>query len=211
MPSRDEWLKERKSGIGGSDASAIMGFNPYKSNIDLWEEKLGISESEDISDKPYVKYGIDMENILRESFKVKHPELIVEHEENTIIRHKEYPFLFASLDGKITDTKTGKIGILEIKTSDIRQSMHKEKWKGDNIPWNYYTQVLHYMNVVNADFAYLFAELTYDEKYQANKTYFIDISDEDVKESIRILQEKEIEFWKCVEEKRRPSRTLPTM
>ena len=35
----DAWLKARMYGIGGSDASAIVGMNPYKSNIDLFEEK----------------------------------------------------------------------------------------------------------------------------------------------------------------------------
>lgn len=33
------WLKARTYGIGGSDASAIVGMNPYKTNIDLFEGK----------------------------------------------------------------------------------------------------------------------------------------------------------------------------
>lgn len=51
------WLKARTYGIGGSDASAIVGMNPYKTNIDLFEEKTGRRIPEDISDKPYVRYG----------------------------------------------------------------------------------------------------------------------------------------------------------
>ncbi len=35
MPSREEWLEERKKGIGGSDAAVILGLNPYKNNIRL--------------------------------------------------------------------------------------------------------------------------------------------------------------------------------
>ena len=46
------WLKGRMNGIGGSDASAIVGMNPYTSNIDLFEEKIGRRSPEDISDKP---------------------------------------------------------------------------------------------------------------------------------------------------------------
>lgn len=38
--TREEWLEERKTGIGGSDASAIVGLNPYSDNIKLWESKL---------------------------------------------------------------------------------------------------------------------------------------------------------------------------
>ncbi len=33
------WLKGRLNGIGGSDASAVVGKNPYKTNIELFEEK----------------------------------------------------------------------------------------------------------------------------------------------------------------------------
>ena len=36
-----EWLQARSYGIGGSDASAILGMNPYKTNIELFEEKTG--------------------------------------------------------------------------------------------------------------------------------------------------------------------------
>ena len=34
-----EWLSGRMNGIGGSDASAVVGVNPYKTNIELFEEK----------------------------------------------------------------------------------------------------------------------------------------------------------------------------
>ena len=41
FPDNTSWLQGRMNGIGGSDASAIVGLNPYKSNIDLFEEKIG--------------------------------------------------------------------------------------------------------------------------------------------------------------------------
>lgn len=34
-----KWLETRNAGIGGSDASVIMGLNPYKSPYQLWLEK----------------------------------------------------------------------------------------------------------------------------------------------------------------------------
>ena len=39
MP-KDEWLKKRKCGIGGNDASSILGFNPYKSSMAVYLDKL---------------------------------------------------------------------------------------------------------------------------------------------------------------------------
>lgn len=39
MPSREEWLKERQKGIGGSDAAVILGLNPYKTILDFGKKK----------------------------------------------------------------------------------------------------------------------------------------------------------------------------
>ena len=50
LKSREEWLKNRNR-IGGSDASAIVGMNPYRSNVDLWKIKTGQLAAEDISEK----------------------------------------------------------------------------------------------------------------------------------------------------------------
>ena len=66
LNSREEWLDERKKSIGGSDAAACIGMNPWKTNVQLWEEKTGRIEPEDISDKEEVKYGIRMEPVVRE-------------------------------------------------------------------------------------------------------------------------------------------------
>ena len=48
--NREEWLKERKKGIGASEASCIIGVNPWKTNVELWQEKTGQREAEDIGD-----------------------------------------------------------------------------------------------------------------------------------------------------------------
>ena len=47
-----EWHRERRKGIGGSEASAILGLNPYMTNVQLWRYKTGREVPEDISDKP---------------------------------------------------------------------------------------------------------------------------------------------------------------
>ena len=210
--TREEWLEARKNGIGGSDAATILGLNPYKTTIQLWEEKTGKREAEDISEKPYVRYGTEAEDLLRQLFALDFPQYEVRHEENTIIKHPEYPFLFASLDGKLIDKETGEMGILEIKTTNILQSMQKEKWR-DKIPDNYYCQVLHYLNVTGYSFVILKAQLKYDYDGEIKlDTRHYKIVREDVEEDLRVLQEKEIEFWtKYVEKDIRPPLALPTI
>lgn len=208
LSSREEWLGVRKHYIGGSDASAVLGMNPYKSNLELWQEKVGIVQPEDIGEKPYVKYGHEAEPLLRELFALDFPEYEVGYEENNIWFNDAYPFAHASLDGWLTD-QDGRKGILEIKTTNILQSMQKEKWD-HQIPDNYYIQVLHYLMVTGFDFAVLKAQLKFDfggDILLHTKHYKIERSD--ALEDIELLKSSEKEFWKHVQSRKRPALLLP--
>ena len=208
LASREEWLQARNNRIGGSDAAAIIGLNPYMSNVDLWEIKTGRRQQEDISEKPYVKYGTEAEKYLRELFKLDHPEYTVFYEENNMFLNDAYPWAHASLDGWLR-REDGSHGIWECKTTNILNSQQKEKWD-NRIPDNYYCQVLHYFMVTEFNFAILKAQLKYD--YGDNvmcvaKEYRIERAE--VEQDIRYLAEKEKEFWECVREDRKPALILP--
>ena len=210
LQSREEWLAKRKGYIGGSDASAVVGMNPYKTNIELWLEKTGQSQPADIGDNPLVKYGHDAEEYLRELFKLDFPEYAVHYAENNLWLNPDYPFGHASLDGWLYD-RDGRLGILEIKTTSILQSMQKEKWKG-RIPDNYYIQILHYMLIMEADFAVLKAQLKYDydgDIKLVTQHYYIDRKE--VADDIEFLKQAEIEFSKNVKQGRRPALILPAI
>ena len=45
--NRAEWLKARRSGIGGSDVAAILGLNRYKSALDIYNDKISTEEPKD--------------------------------------------------------------------------------------------------------------------------------------------------------------------
>lgn len=209
LKSREEWLEARKNFIGGSDASAVVGLNPYKTNIDLWEEKTGLVVPEDISEKPYVKYGHEAEPLLRGLFQLDFPEYEVHYADNNIWFNSQYPWAHASLDGWLTELDTGRKGILEIKTTNILQSMQKEKWN-QRIPDNYYIQILHYLMVTGFDFAVLKAQLKFDFKGDIMcqvKHYKIERAD--VLEDLKILESSEMKFWRQVQERKRPALLLP--
>lgn len=209
LASHEEWLASRKK-IGGSDAACILGLNPYKSNIELFDIKTGKTEQEDISDKPYVKYGTEAEKHLRELFKLDFPQYKVDYVENNMWENDKYPFAHASLDAWITDEK-GRMGVWECKTTEIINPLQKAKW--DNaIPDNYYIQVLHYLLVTGFDFAILKGQLKYrhnDEVWLVTKHYHIERSE--VEEDIKYLAEKEKEFWENVENDKRPNLILPNI
>ena len=210
LRSREEWLEERKNCIGGSDASAIVGMNPYKTNVDLWLEKTGQVILSDISDKNYVKYGTEAEEHLRALFALDYPNYKVHYVENNMIKNTKYPFLHASLDGWLED-ENGKKGILEIKTTNILQSIQKEKWNG-RVPNNYYIQILHYLLVTELDFAILKAQLKTEfsgEIYLQTKHYYIDRTE--VQDDIDYLLKAEEKFWKQVKSNTRPDLVLPNI
>lgn len=208
LDSKDEWLKARKNQIGGSDAAAVLGMSPYKTNVELWEEKTGQKQSIDISDRSYVVYGTKAEKALRELFVLDFPEYQVEYYDDNLIKNGQYPFLHASLDGELIDQK-GRRGILEIKTTNLLQGSQREKWK-ERIPDHYYIQILHYLLVTNYDFAILKAQLKSKWKGEitlSTRHYFIERSE--VEEDMMYLLHAEQRFWKQVKEKKKPNLILP--
>lgn len=208
--SEKQWHKARAKGIGGSDAAAIIGRNPYMTNVDLWEIKTGRKKQEDISDKPCVIFGKQAENPIRELFILDHPEYEVFHEDWGNKQNPDFPFIRGSFDGELTEKATGRHGILEIKTTNILQSMQKEKWN-DRVPDNYFCQVLHYFLVdPTAEFAVLKARLRmeYDGQVRATIRHY-HFERADYKEDIEFLKVKEIEFWDCVLKDIKPNLILP--
>lgn len=209
MKSREEWLEKRTSFIGGSDASAIVGMNPYETNIDLWEQKTGRTVKEDISGKSYVKYGIEAEEHLRALFALDYPQYEIGYAEHNIWLNDRFPFAHASLDGWLTDKETGRKGILEIKTTNILQSMQREKWD-HRIPDNYFVQILHYLLVTEFDFAILKAQLKYDydgDIFLTTKHYQIERAE--VADDIDYLEREERKFYSYIIEDKRPPLVIP--
>ena len=208
LPNREDWLKHRTK-IGGSDASAILGKNPYKTNVELWKDKAFHLMPEDISDKPYVKYGTEAEKYLRELFKMDYPQYEMFYEENNMWTNDAYPFAHASLDGWLKD-EAGRMGVWECKTTNILQSRQKEKWD-HRLPENYYIQILHYLMVTEFEFVELKAQLksvfSDGTVYLQTRHYHIERSDVEV--DIEYLADEERKFWTCVENMKDPPLVLP--
>lgn len=206
--TRDEWLKNRRHGIGGSEISAVVGLNPYMTNVDLWEIKTGRKIPEDISGKPYVEYGTKAEDHLRELFKLDFPEYNLHYIDNNSWRNDKYPWALASLDGWMHDD-AGRLGVWECKTTNILQSMQREKWK-NQIPDNYFCQCLFYMAVTEAEFCVLKAQLKSiinGVAYLQTKHYKFER--DEVREQIDWLMAQGAKFWEYVEKDERPPLILP--
>jgi predicted phage-related endonuclease len=91
--------------------------------------------------------------------------------------------------------KKGMHGILEVKTTTVLNSMHKEKW-GDSVPQNYFIQTLHYLNVTKWDFVILVALLRFDygnNIFSQLRQYGYLASDR--LEDMRYLEAEEDKWW----------------
>ena len=212
LPDHEAWLQTRREGIGASDAGVLLGMSPYKTNVQLWEEKVGLRVPEDISDKPYVQYGHDAEPHLRALFALDHPELEVKYDSPyKIIRNDSHPFIQASPDGELVERGTGRKGGLEIKTTEIRAPTQWKEWDG-RIPETYYCQVLWQMLAIGWEFVWLKAQI----KWHRNGELRLDtreylIERDEVLDDLAIAEEAGIDFWKHVQEKKRPALKLPVL
>lgn len=208
--NHESWLKNRKKYIGGSDVACILGLNPYKTNVQLFREKKGIVEPDDLSDNPLVQYGTQAEEHIRALFSLDHQELKVEYIPNNSWRNTDYPFAACSLDGWLTEKETGRKGILEIKTATITSAQQANKWKDEHIPDNYYCQILFYLGVTNWDFVFLRANLKYEKPdsplYVATKEYCVNRSE--VEPDIELVMSKAKEFHDCLKNGVEPPLTL---
>lgn len=184
------WLKSRKAGVGGSDMSTILGLNSFKTPYDLWLEKTGRVEPEDISDKWAIVKGNALENELRKRFRAQHPEMIVTDGTDKQFISREKPYLRASLDG-ILQREDGSFGILEIKTAGNRRSGDWHDEDGNlRIPPYYLAQVEFYALVTGWTWGYVYAAIGDDEP--AEIPFQADVED------MAAIDKAAADFWQFV-------------
>lgn len=146
--TREEWLKYRTGGIGGSDVSIIAGINPFKSVHQLWLEKTGQVEPEQ-TESEYAHFGTLLEPIVRKEFTERTG--IKVRQKHMLLQSEEYPFMYADLDGVINEN--GELAIFEAKTA----SQYKMDTWEEEVPAGYLLQVQHYMAVTGAKKTYIAA------------------------------------------------------
>lgn len=206
-----EWLALRMKGIGASDAAAVLGLSNWKSNQELWEEKVGLRQPKDLSENERVKYGQAAEKHLVALFKLQYADRYKVRVDKNVVYFRN-GFQFASLDGELTELETGDKGVHEDKTVLADSSLVWEEWK-DKIPNTYYVQVVHQLLVTGWKFVIINPEFRWLDKNGeiATRTRRIKILAEEVAEDLKILDEAEHEFWGYVQRRERPPLALPNI
>lgn len=144
--SNTEWLRLRKSGIGGSDAGAICGVNPYSSAMKVFRDKTSGEVEE--QDNEAIRIGHDLEDYVAQRF-MEATGLKV-RKSNFMYRSVEHPFMIADVDRLVAGGDAG----LECKTAS---AYHADKWADGNIPLHYVMQCYHYMAVTGKKVWYIAA------------------------------------------------------
>jgi len=132
MVNREQWLQERKSYIGATDLAAIVGKNKYKTAVDVFLDKTG--QVEDVASSRKARAGLAMEPLVMEFFQ---EDTGIKPLPGRLVRHPDYPFLAANLDGE-----TPEGDLIEAKTMDF---MTREEWGEpgtDEIPEAYFVQAV---------------------------------------------------------------------
>jgi putative phage-type endonuclease len=136
-----EWLEHRRTGIGGSDAAAVVGISRWKQPLDVWNDKLGLTES-------------GPSTIAQRRGHALEPVLLGVYLEQTgfvsegggFYRSINLPYMFANPDSIIhRDNSSPACRGLELKSSDDPDPWGPEG--SDTYPEDYFLQCQHYMAV----------------------------------------------------------------
>ena len=174
--SHEEWLEYRRKGIGGSDAGAIVGLNPWASPYTVWADKLGKLPPKE--DNEALRVGRDLENYVAQRFTEATGKKVIRR--NNIFLHDDYDFILANVDRQVVGENAG----LECKTA---KAINLKRFKDQDFPDQYYAQCVHYMAVMGWDRMYL-AVLIMGSEF---KVYVLERDEEE----IEALISAEVAFW----------------
>jgi len=179
---------ERKGYIGGSDIAAVMGLSRWKTPLQLWAEKTGEVEPEDISGKEAVEMGHELEETVARLF-TKRTGLDVRRAPKNY-ESTANPWMRCQVDRLVTGTDE----LLECKTC----SAWKEKeWDGEEIPMEYILQVSWQLMITGRKIGWI-AVLIGGQKFVWKKI------EADMDLFIK-MKNAAIDFWNMVEAKTPPT------
>lgn len=138
--TKEQWLKERKRGIGASEVAAVLGISRWKTPLQLYEEKV----SADVIQEPEnaaMHFGLKLEDVIADEFAEQTGMKV--RRDNKIRIHPLFDFLFCSLDRTIVTLDDRGPGVLEIKTAS---GWYARTWDTE-VPVEYFAQIQHQLAV----------------------------------------------------------------
>lgn len=157
--NREEFLAERKQGLGGSDIGAILGLSPYTTPLDIWLDKTGQAPSKESNLQ--MRFGTMAEQFVADEYEQQTGNRVQKF--TPMLRHTEAPIIGhidrlvipagAKVASHKQEIRTDKL--LECKTASAYAASGGE-WGvagSDMVPPAYLVQVATYMALTGCEFA----------------------------------------------------------
>ena len=176
---------DRNQGIGASEAAIVVGLSPWKTPLELWRDKRGLSER----GKPTIpqRAGNALEPIVIEELEERIGKPVTNRQDQFF--DKELPWRWATIDGLAGNA------LVEAKTASSTDGWGDEGT--DQIPQQYIVQVQHAFACTGTEFAYvpvLFGTREF-------RVYEVQRNDD----IIKAVTQHEKEFWRRVQENDPPA------
>lgn len=123
-----EWHARRREGLTATDAVKVLGLSPYGTALDVWAEKTGKLEREDISDKPFLEWGNRTEEMHRRW--VSDLADVGISRSPGLAQDAELPWLLATPDGLIADRQMRGGFELDKAVAEDDQFLENDVWTG---------------------------------------------------------------------------------
>lgn len=172
---RHLWLQNRRKYLGASDAAAILGENPWSSELDVYADHIGIPA--DIVPGEPAYWGTKLQPVCLDELERRTDRVCRTWEELCV--SKERTWQSCTMDG--FQEIDGVIGGVEVKCTRLHWN-----WN-EGLPPYVYAQIQHQYSVTNLPI------ITLAVLFNGNEFYHKDIERDD--EYIEYLNEKELAFW----------------
>lgn len=183
LKSNEDWLKFRKTGIGASEASAVLGISQWRSALEVYADKI----SKDISshENERMMIGKMIEPTIAKIWEQK-TGLVAIEKPLTVITSEEIPYVYCTPDRWV-----GEYEFLELKNTSYYRDIDEM-----NVPLDYIMQCQHSMLVAGVDHWHL--------AVLCNGNHFFHTIIERSKEMHDMMREAYAEFWQAVQNKTPP-------
>ena len=178
---RDDWLRTRRIGLGGSDLAEITGASNFSTPFEIWQDKTSTDDPVE-EEKDIFWFGQEVEPLLAARFT---SDTGIGTRNVGTYQSKTHPYLLANPDRFTADG-----GVLEIKTTGIYTDKAKD-WKAGEIPDNAYVQGQTYLAVTGRSHLWFIALV--------DRTPYIVGPVERDETLIAEIQATAVEFWTYVE------------
>ena len=160
IQTREAWLEERRSGIGGSDIGCILGLSKWSTPLDIFLDKLGQGKHVD-PDNEAIRWGNLLEDVVAQEYSERTGHKI--QRINTMMRPAHMPHVIANIDRAVVNNDiSGTVRwngnrlttdrILEVKTGNMMTTHLWGEAGSDEMPDYFLTQAQWYMGVTGAKY-----------------------------------------------------------